>query len=149
MGKEQLLQRTAEAYEQVIAAALQAGQRGYSGEAGAWGPRETIAHMVGWEMITAVCIPRILRGVPPLEFAEEARQTLMDDAINAALVTIAGDQSLEVLCAMLRRAYQSTLAFLRSLDDGFFQPGEYVYERTQGIVDHCLEHRAHLASVQS
>lgn len=149
MSKEHFLQRIAEAYEQVIAAALQAGQRGCGGEAGMWGPREIIAHMAGWEMITAVCLPRVLRGVPPVEFAEEARQTLMDDAINAALVTMAGDQSLEALCDMLRRAYQSTLEFLRTLDEGFFRPGEYVYERSQGIVDHCLEHQAQLAPTQS
>ena len=30
---------------------------------------------------------------------------------------------------------------LRKLDDTFFHPGEYVYERTKAVIEHCQEHK--------
>lgn len=140
MSKDQLLQKMADAYEQVIAAAIEVSRRGSSVPASAWGPREIIAHMAGWEVIGTVRIPRIVAGMPPLEFADEAQQTVMDDAINAALIAMIGDQPLEAVCGILRRAYQSNIEFLRTLDERFFQPGEYVYERSKGVIEHCQEH---------
>jgi len=145
MSKDQLLQKMADAYEQMIAAATEASQRGPNGTADAWGPREIIAHIAGWEVMATVRIPKIVAGLPPLEFVDEAQQTVMDDAINAALVAMIGDQSLEAVCGLLRRAYQSNLAFLQTLDDRFFQPGEYVYERSKGVIEHCQEHMEQMA----
>src|SRR5215472_9053840 len=99
MSKEQLLQAFAEAYEQVIATAAQAAQRGVTRQGDIWGPRETIAHLAGWEVMATVRIPKIVAGMAPLEFADKAQNTVMNDAINATIVTMAGEQPLEVLCA--------------------------------------------------
>jgi hypothetical protein len=78
--------------------------------------------------------------MPPIEVADEAQAEVMTDAINATIVTMAGYQSLDELCGLLRHAYQRDLANLRGLDERFFQPGEYVYERTRGAIEHCQEH---------
>ena len=55
-----------------------------------------------------------------------------------------GEQSLETLCDMLRQVYQRDVELLRSLDDKFFQPGDYVYERTKAVIEHCQEHMQQL-----
>jgi hypothetical protein len=64
----------------------------------------------------------------------------MNDAINAAMVTLMGEQPLETLSGMLRQTYQRNVELLRQLDDTFFQPGQYVYERTKAVIEHCQEH---------
>ena len=140
MSKEQLLQEFAEAYEQLIATATEAAQRGVTHQADTWGPREIVAHLAGWEVMATVRIPHIVAGMPPLEEANKARQAVMNDAINATIITMVGDQPLETVCGLLRQAYQSDVEILRKLDDTFFQPGEYVYERTKAAIEHCQEH---------
>ena len=140
MSKEQLLQEFAEAYEQLIGTASLAAQRGVTRQGDTWGPREIVAHMAGWEVMATVRIPRIVAGMPPAEFADETQQTVMNDAINAAMVTLMGEQPLETLCGMLCQAYQRNVELLRKLEDTFFQPGEYVYERTKDVIEHCQEH---------
>lgn len=87
-----------------------------------------------------VRIPRIVAGTPPADFTEVTQQTMMNDAINAAMITLIGEQPLETLCSMLRQSYQRNVELLRTLDDRFFQPGEYVYERTRDVIEHCQEH---------
>jgi hypothetical protein len=42
-------------------------------------------------------IPHIAAGMPPFEYADETQQAAMDDAINATLVTMVGDQPLNLL----------------------------------------------------
>ena len=140
MSKEQLLQEFAIAYEKLIGTATEAAQRGVTRQADRWGPRETVAHMAGWEVMATVRIPRIVAGMPPAEFADETQQMIMNDAINAAMVTLIGDQPLDTLCSMLRQAYQRNVELLRKLEDTFFQPGDYVYERTKDVIEHCQEH---------
>lgn len=140
MTKEQLLQEFAGAYEQLMAAATLAAQRGVTRQADGWGPREIVAHLAGWEVMASVRIPNIVAGMPPAEFADETQQRVMNDAINAAMVTLMGEQPLETLCGMLRQAYQRNVELLRQLDDTFFQPGQYVYERTKAVIEHCQEH---------
>ena len=144
MSKEQLLQEFAEAYEQLIATASLAAQRGVSSQADTWGPREIVGHMAGWEVMASVRIPSIVAGMPPAEFADETQQTVMNNAINAAMVTLIGEQPLDTLSGMLRQAYQRNVDLLRSLEDTFFQPGEYVYERTKDVIEHCQEHMQQL-----
>jgi hypothetical protein len=139
-SKEQLLQEFQAAYERVIAAALLAAQRGVTLQGDTWGPREVVAHLAGWEVMATVRIPHILAGMPPAEFADPTQNLVMNDAINATIVTIAGDQPVETLCGMLRQTYQRTVAILGQVDEGHFQPGEYVYERTRAVIDHCQEH---------
>ena len=119
MLKEQLIQGLAEAFEQLITTATEAAQRGVSRQGDRWGPREVVAHLAGWEIMATVRIPKIVAGMPPLEETNKERQAVMNDAINATIVTMIGEQS---------------------LDDTFFQPGEYVYERTRSVIAHCQEH---------
>src|SRR5689334_22591635 len=138
--KEQLTQEFAAAYEQLIEAASLAAQRGMTEGPDGWGPREIVAHMAGWEVMASVRIPRIVAGTPPAEFSDPAQTTMMNDAVNAAFVTLIGEQPLETLCDMLRHIYRRNADLLRSVDDTFFQPGEYVYERTKAVTEHCEEH---------
>lgn len=140
MSKEQLLREFAEAYEQFIRTATEAAQRGVTRTGDTWGPREVVAHMAGWEGMATVRIPKIAAGLPPLEFDDETQQTVMNDAINAAIVAMAGAQSLETLCSLLRQTYRRNVEILRQLDDTHFQPGQYVYERTKNVIEHCQEH---------
>src|SRR5436305_15115306 len=137
MAKEQLLQEFAEAYEQLIETATLAVQHGVSQSQDGWGPREIVGHLAGWEVMASVRIPRIVAGMPPAEFSDPTQQTVMNDAINAAMVTLMGEQPLEILCGILRQAYRRNIELLRTLEDTFFQPGEYVYERTKVVIDHC------------
>jgi hypothetical protein len=140
MRKEQLLQEFVAAYELLIAAAALAEQRGATRQADGWGPREVVAHLAGWEVMATVRIPHIVAGTPPMEFSDAAQARVMNDAINIAFVTMAGEQSLETLCDTLRGAYQHTVEILTPLDDSYFQPGHYVYERTNSVIEHCQEH---------
>ncbi len=141
MSKEQLIQELAEAFEQLITTATEAAQRGVTRQGNGWGPREIVAHLAGWEVMATVRIPRIVAGMLPLEESDEARQEVMNDAINATIVTMIGDQSFETVCSILRQAYQHDIELLETLDDTLFQPGQYVYERTIGVLEHCQEHR--------
>ena len=144
MSKEQLLQELAAAFEQVITTATEVALRGGTRQGDTWGPREVIAHLAGWEVMATVRIPKIVGGMPPLEFADETQQTVMNDAINATIVTMIGDQPLSILCNILHQAYQRDIEILRQLDGRFFQPGEYVYERTKNVIEHCHEHNQEL-----
>jgi hypothetical protein len=144
MSKEPLIQKFAEAYEQLIETASMAAQHGVNQRQDRWGPREIAGHLAGWEVMASVRIPRIVAGMPPAEFADPIQQLVMNDAINAAIVTLIGEQPLETLCGMLRQAYLRNIELLRSLDDTFFQPGEYVYERTKAVIEHCQEHAQQL-----
>jgi hypothetical protein len=139
LSKEQLLQEFTAAYERLIETATQAAQRDAPAK-DTWGPREVVAHLAGWEIMANVRIPPILAGMAPLEFGEPAQARVMNDAINATIVTIAGDQPLDTLCGMLRQAYHRTLEILEPVDGSSFVPGTYVYERTRGVIHHCQEH---------
>ena len=149
MTKDELLRAFADAYERLMATAIAAEQRGVVRTEDGWGPREIVAHLAGWEMMATVRVPAVAGGMAPIEFADEAQNQVMNDAINAAFVALVGDQPLEAVCGALRRAYQQDVAFLQTLDDRFFQPGEYVYERTYGIIEHCQEHSEMLVPAAS
>lgn len=140
MQKDQLIQEFAAAYERIIKIANEAAQRGITAKGDKWGPREIIAHMAGWEVMATVRIPHIVAGMAPLEEPDEARQKVMNDAINTMIVTMVGDQPLDRLNGILRQAYQHNVELLKSLDEKFFQPGQYVYERTADAIEHCQEH---------
>jgi hypothetical protein len=147
--RRKLIQQFADAYERLITTASLAAQQGITRKGDVWGPREIIAHMAGWEVMASVRIPAIVAGMPPAEFADPTQETVMNNAINAALTTLIGEQPLDALSAMLRRAYQHNVELLRSLDDALFQPGQYVYERTIGVLDHCQEHTEQLVPAHS
>lgn len=149
MSTDQLIQELAAAFERLIETATQAAARGVTTVDGEWGPREIVAHLAGWEVMATVRVPKIAAGMPPLEEPDEARQQVMNDAINATIVTMIGDQSLETVCVLLRQAYQRDIAMLRALDAAHFQPGEYVYERTSGVIEHCQEHGDQLTAARA
>ena len=149
MSKEQLLQEFAQAYEHLMETATLAAQRGVTQGRDGWGPREIVAHLADWEVMASVRIPRIVAGMPPAEFTDPTQQTVTNDAINAAMVTLVGEQPLETLCEMLRQAYQRDVELLRSLDERFFQSGDYVYERTKAVIEHCHEPMQQLAHSHS
>ena len=140
MSKEQILQELVDAFEQVIAAAISTAQYSVTHQGDTWGPREIVAHLAGWEIMATVRIPMIAAGMPPLEFEDEPRQVVMADAINATIVTMVGDQPLNTVCDILRQAYQRDVEILKKLDETFFQPNKYVYERTKAAIEHCQEH---------
>lgn len=148
MIKEHLLQAFEEAYERLIDAASLAERRGASRTHDTWGPREIVAHLIGWEVMASVRIPRTVAGMPPAEFADPVQENAMIDAINAASLTLMGEQSLDTLCNMLRQAYQQNVEMLKSLDNRFFQPGDYVYGRTESVIEHCHEHAEQLVLSQ-
>lgn len=143
LSKDDALQRFAEAYEGVITAAT-AAERGWDaqGRAVGWGPREVVAHLAGWEVMASVRVPHVVAGMPPIELADEAQAEVMNDAINATIVAMVGDQPLATICDLLRRVYTRNVTYLRTLDNAHFQPGAYVYERTVGVIEHCAEHGA-------
>ena len=149
MSKEQLLQEFADAYEKLIETAIEVARRGVTRKGDTWGPREIVAHLAGWEVMATVRIPHIVVGMPPLEETDEARQAVMNDAINATIVTMIGEQSLESVCGILRQAYQRDREILNNLDDTFFQPDQYVYERTKSAIEHCQEHGQELVLSRS
>ena len=149
MTKDELLRAFADAYERLMATAMEAEQRGIVRTDDGWGPREVVAHLAGWEMMATVRVPAVAGGMAPIEFADEAQNQVMNDALNRAFVALVGDQPLEAVCGVLRRAYQRDVAFLQTLDERYFQPGEYIYERTYGIIEHCQEHSEMLIPPQS
>jgi hypothetical protein len=149
MTKDELLRAFVDAYERLMAMAVVAEQRGVGRADDGWGPREIVAHLAGWEMMATVRVPVVAGGMAPIEFADEAQNQVMNDAINGAFVALVGDQPLEAICGILRRAYQQDVAFLQTLDERYFQPGEYVYERTYGIIEHCQEHSEMLIPASS
>src|SRR5579859_7380551 len=99
MSKEQLLQEVAEAFEDLIAVAQDAAQRGLTSQAGAWGPREVVTHLAGWEVIATVHVPKVAAGMPPLfAYADKTQQTVLNEALNATMVTLVADQPLATAC---------------------------------------------------
>ena len=94
MSKELLLQEFAKAYEELIEKASLEVQLGVTQKQGMWGPREIVGHLAGWEVMASVRIPKIVAGMPPAEFTDTTQQTMMNDAINAAMITLIGDQPL-------------------------------------------------------
>jgi hypothetical protein len=147
MEKTQVLQEFVGAYERLIEAAVLMEPRDKASEADGWGPREVVAHLAGWEVMATVRIPPIVAGTPPMEFYDATQARVMNDAINTAFVTMAGDQPLDTLCSKLRQAYRRTVEILTPLDDSHFQPGQYVFERAKGVIEHCQEHiEVHLST---
>jgi len=139
-SKEQLVQELIAAHEQLIGAATDALRRGATRTADAWGPREILAHMAGWEAMAVSRIPRIVAGIPLVTYETEAQRAAWDDAINATVITMIGDQSFDAICGILRKMYQADAQIILELDESIVRPGSYVYERTKAAIDHCCEH---------
>lgn len=129
--KEQLLEALNEAHEQLIVAAVDANKRVRVQE-GEWGPREVLAHIMGWEAEAAARIPLLAAGQPPVKYS--------DETFNAAIITAIGNQSFEEICQLLRQAHQRLLGVLTHVDEALFVSGHPVQTRVEAIIHHNLEH---------
>lgn len=140
ISKEQLIQELIDAHEKLITVASAAHERGAGRTGDAWGPREILAHIAGWEAMAVARIPQIIAGIPPIKYATEAQHAAMDDAINAAVITMIGDLSFDAICTILRKTYQADAQLISELDETTVRPGSYIYERTKAAIDHCHAH---------
>jgi periplasmic divalent cation tolerance protein len=148
-SKEQLIQELIDAHEQLIAAASKAYERGVRRIEDTWGPREILAHVAGWEAMAISRIPRVVAGMPPIKYATEDQHAAMDDAINATVVTMIGDQPFDAVCNILRNTYQADAQIIRELEEAVVRPGTYVYERAKAAIEHCYEHIQALEQMHS
>jgi uncharacterized protein involved in tolerance to divalent cations len=140
ISKERLLHDLIAAYERLLSAATEVQQRFISRQRDGWGPREILAHVAGWEAMAVSRIPRVIAGMPPITYASEEQHAAMDEAINATVATMIGEQSFEAICTIFRKTYQADAQIIRELDEAHVHPGSYVYERTQAAIAHCDEH---------
>lgn len=94
-------------------------------------------------------IPRILADIPPVNYVSEAQHAAADDAVNATVVTMIGDQPFDATCTLLRKTYQADAQMINGLDETAVHPGSYVYRRTKAAIDHCYEHIQALEQMSS
>jgi hypothetical protein len=130
--KDELLQQFEQAHEQLALAAIAASARGITRVGDRWGPREVLAHIVGWSTEATERIPRIIDGEPPLVYD--------DEAFNVAIITILGDQSFDVVLDMFRRSHRRYVQMLSAQDEAVFVPSHPVYRRIQAVIQHHQEH---------
>src|SRR5712692_5005006 len=95
--KEELLQQFEQAHEKLASSAIAAAARGITRREEQWGPREILAHIVGWSTEATERIPRIVAGEPPLKYD--------DEAFNVAILTVLGNQSFETVLEMFRQSH--------------------------------------------
>ncbi len=133
----ELLQSLEAAHEKLIAAAINADTRGVKGS---WGPREILAHVVGWEVIAIECLPGLLPA--------EAPAPLTYDAVNLAMATLVGDHPIETIRNMLYQVHQRFLQLSEVQNDASFVPGHPIYERTKAAIAHSLEHGQELEGLE-
>ena len=137
--KKYILEQLAEAHERLIEAATQAHEKGVTQKGLEWGPREILAHIVGWEANAIERVPRIMQGEPILKYD--------DDTINAIVITVMGDQSFDAVRDILRQTYQKDIAMLQVQNDNVFVSGNYVYERILAAIQHIDEHAQKLRAL--
>lgn len=130
--KEELLQQFEQAHEKLASSAIAAAARGVSQREEQWGPREVLAHIVGWSTEATERLPRIIAGEPPLKYD--------DEAFNVAIITVLGDQPFGVVLDMFRRSHQRYIRMLRAQDEAVFVPSHPVYRRVQAVIQHHYEH---------
>ena len=147
--KEQLIQAFDEAYEKLIGAATQAVKRGMKAQEKEWGPREILAHIVGWAAKTTEILPQIAAGPPPLTYVSDHQHTATDEAFNTAFITILGDRSFEYVLSLAHQTHQHFVQMLRAQDENIFVPGNVVYERLQRVIDHHLQHAQELEATNT
>jgi len=137
--KEELLRQFERAHQRLAAAASAAAARGITRRGEQWGPREVLAHIVGWSAEATERLPRIIAGAPPL--------TYDDEAFNTAILTVLGDQPFEAVLAMFRQTYQRYVQMLSAQDSAVFVPGHPVYQRIQAVIEHHDEHAQGLETI--
>ncbi len=130
--KEELHHQFKQAYKRLASSASAAAARGITQRGEQWGPREVLAHIVGWNAEATERIPRILAGELPLKYD--------DEAFNTAIITVLGDQPFDVFLDMFRQSHQHYIQMLSAQDEAVFVPGHPVYRRIQAVVEHHYEH---------
>jgi hypothetical protein len=130
--KEELLRRFEQAHERLASSATAAAARGITQRGEQWGPREVLAHIVGWSAEATERIPRIIAGEPPLKYD--------DEAFNVAIITVLGDQSFDVVLDLFRQTHLRYIQMLGAQDKAVFVPGHPVYRRIQAVIEHHYEH---------
>jgi hypothetical protein len=131
-SKERLIHAFDQAHERLLLAATNAVQRGESSSEGEWGPREILAHIAGWGAEATYRLPKVAQGEPPLKYD--------DDAFNAAVIVMIGNQSFEEISTILQRTHERFVQMLQALDEPIFVPGNPVYERLRAVIEHHIEH---------
>ncbi len=138
--KEELLRQFDTAHDQLLKAATSASTRGITQQGSQWGPREVVAHIVGWSVEATERLPRVIAGEPPLKYD--------DEAFNVAIITVLGDQPFDVVVDMLRQAHQRYMQLLRAQDEKVFEPGHPVFTRIQAVIEHLYEHTRSLDALE-
>ena len=142
--KEHLIRAFDAAYDELLAAAVAAVERESVLQEGEWGPREVLIHSAGWAAEATVRIPQVIAGSPPVVYADDAQHDAIDDAFNAAVIVIAGNQSFDQVFAIMQQTHQRFVHMLQAQDESIFVPGNYVYERVLAVILHHLQHAQEL-----
>jgi len=108
------------------------------------GPREVLAHIAGWAAEATMRIPQVIAGSPPLIYTDAAQHAAVDDAFNAAVILMLGNQSFEQVSSILQESHQHFNNMFQAQDEKLFVPGSYVYERLKLVIDHHLQHAQEL-----
>jgi hypothetical protein len=143
-AKEQLLQAFDEAYEQLITAATKAAGHGIEVLGDEWGPREILAHIVGWAAQATEMLPQVIAGLPPQAYVSELQHATIDDAFNAAFITLLGNQTFEQVLTLADQTHQKFVQMLKAQDESIFVPDNPVYLRMKRVIDHYLQHTQEL-----
>lgn len=77
-----------------------------------WGPRDIVAHLVGWNRLMIQASRSILAGEPPAYYADSSNDYRN---INAAFVQYHSSRSRSDLLEELRRSLAEFVAFIQSL----------------------------------
>ena len=133
--KEQMLREFDEAHEKLISVATTAHLRGASYKGG-WGPREVLAHIIGWESEARHRIPQLIAGATPKEYDHEASNIIAVAAIDG--------QSFEQVRDTLRRAHRRLLHMLMKQEDAVFAPETSTHRRVKAMARHSVEHAQEL-----
>jgi hypothetical protein len=144
LSKDQLIRAFDAAHDQLLVAATAVMGWECVGREGGWGPREVLAHIAGWAAEATTRIPQVIAGSPPLTYTDADQHAAVDDAFNAAVIMILGDQSFEQVCRISQEAHQRFKQMLQAQNEDIFVPGSYVYERLKLVIDHHLQHAQEL-----
>ena len=143
-AKEQLLQAFDDAYEKLITAATKTAEPSTQVQSNQWGPREILAHIVGWAAQATDLLPQIIAGLPPQTYASDLQHAAIDEAFNTAFITILGDRSFEQVLALAHQTHQKFVQMLKAQGESAFVPGSSAYERMKRVIDHHLQHAQEL-----
>lgn len=131
-------------YDELLAVAVAVVEQGIVFQQGEWGPREVLIHIAGWATEATVRIPQVIADSPPVVYADDTQHGVIDDAFNAAVIIIAGNQSFDQVSALMQQTHQRFVHMLQAQDESIFVPGNYVYERVLVVIRHHLQHSQEL-----